>query len=272
MGGRLAAAGNRGVGGYHGGLGRATRPGFASAPDETAGTSYILERAAAWRVQPTGSAPWMRRLLQRIVVPMIELVIFAALAAVVLFQLYAVLGRRVGRQPEDAEAEALARPAPKPAVEPVEPRVGETQALSGGDAIRARDPSFDEAEFLSGAAQAYQMLVKAYAGADRVTLKDLTSPSVYQTFDKAIQKREAEGIVESIDFSQPPRADLESAEMVGDKARVKVRFLAEYRSRSKGPEGEAVDDRRTAEVWTFERKVDSRDPNWALARVDAAQA
>ena len=203
---------------------------------------------------------------------MIELVIFAALAAVVLFQLYAVLGRKVGRQPEDAEAEAAARPAVKPPLEPVSPAAPEGSALTGGDAIRARDPSFDENQFLHGAAQAYQMLVKAYATADRVALKDLTSPSVYQTFDKAIAKREAEGIVESIDFPHPPRADLESAEMVGDIARVKVRFLAEYRSRSKGPEGEAVDDRRTAEVWTFERKVDSRDPNWALARVDAAQA
>lgn len=202
---------------------------------------------------------------------MIELVIFAALAAVVLYQLYTVLGRKVGRQPEDAEAEAAGRVAPKPAAQPVD--AGPSVApVSGGDSIRARDPSFDEAHFLSGAAQAYQMMVKAYATGDRTTLKDLTSASVYQTFDKAISKREAEGIVESIDFAHPPRADLESAEMVGDKARVKVRFLAEYRSRSKGPEGEAVDDRRTAEVWTFERKVDSRDPNWALARVDAAQA
>ena len=31
----------------------------------------------------------------------LELIIFAGLAGVVLYQLYAVLGRRVGRQPED---------------------------------------------------------------------------------------------------------------------------------------------------------------------------
>jgi len=33
-----------------------------------------------------------------------ELIIFAGLAAIVLYQLYAVLGRRVGRQPEDTPA------------------------------------------------------------------------------------------------------------------------------------------------------------------------
>jgi predicted lipid-binding transport protein (Tim44 family) len=60
--------------------------------------------------------------------------------------------------------------------------------------------------------------------------------------------------------------------MSGEIARVTVRFLAEFRTRSKGPEGEAVDDRRTAELWTFERSLASKDPNWTLAHVDAAEA
>lgn len=202
----------------------------------------------------------------------LELVIFAALAAVVLFQLYAVLGRRVGRQPEDAaEAERQARPGELEArraddqPEPVIP-------VTGVGAIQARDPSFDAGSFLQGAKAAYEMVVKAYADGDRETLESLTSPSVYQTFDKAISEREADGRTEKVEFLQPPRADLESADMIGNLAQVRVRFLAEFRTRSKGPEGEAVDDRRTAEVWTFERSVDSRDPNWALARVDAAEA
>jgi predicted lipid-binding transport protein (Tim44 family) len=198
----------------------------------------------------------------------LELVIFAALAAVVLFQLYTVLGRRVGRQPEDAER---VRPAGEvEARRPEEPIDG--PAPSGAAAIQARDPSFDVPRFLGGARQAYEMVVRAFAEGDRDTLKNLTSPSVYQTFDTAIAAREAEGRTETAEFLQPPRADMENAEMIGNLARVRVRFLAEVRSRSKGPEGEAVDDRRTAELWTFERSVDSRDPNWALARVDAAQA
>jgi predicted lipid-binding transport protein (Tim44 family) len=202
---------------------------------------------------------------------LLELVIFAALAAVVLFQLYAVLGRRVGRQPEDAETEAdrptLATDARRPDDEPVT-----GLAPVGVAAIRQRDPAFEPHRFITGARSAYEMVVKAFAAGDRETLKDLASASVYQTFDKAIGQREADGRTEQVEFLQPPRADLESAEMDKDVARVKVRFLAEVRNRSKGPDGEAVDDHRTAEVWTFERRVDSRDPNWALARVEAAQA
>jgi predicted lipid-binding transport protein (Tim44 family) len=76
-----------------------------------------------------------------------------------------------------------------------------------------------------------------------------------------------------VEFLHAPRADLEKAEVAeSDLARLTVRFLGEFRSRSKGPEGEAVDDRRTAELWTFERNLKSRDPNWMLVHVDAAEA
>lgn len=200
----------------------------------------------------------------------LELVIFAALAAVVLFQLYTVLGRRVGRQPEDASENERPRPAEVEARRPDQPM--DDVQLSGVAAIKAKDPGFEVEHFLGGACAAYEMVVRAFASGDRSTLQGLTSPSVYQTFDTAIDQREAEGRTEAVEFLQPPRADLESAEMSGNLARARVRFLAEVRSRSKGPEGEAVDDRRTAEIWTFERSVDSRDPNWTLARVDAAQA
>ncbi|HEX8569257.1 MAG TPA: TIM44-related membrane protein TimA [Caulobacteraceae bacterium] len=200
----------------------------------------------------------------------LELVIFAALAAVVLFQLYAVLGRRVGRQPEDA-AEVEAR---KPAAELPTPRAEEiapAEAATGLAAVKARDPSFDVAGFLQGARSAYEMIVLAFAKGDRDTLKGLLTPAVYRTFEGVVSQREAEDRTENVEFLQAPRADLEDVDLVGDMARVKVRFLAEFRSRSKGPEGEAVDDRRTAEIWTFERDVTSRDPNWALAQVEPAE-
>ena len=200
---------------------------------------------------------------------LLELLIFAALAAVVLYQLYAVLGRRVGRQPEDA--------APVPATGRAEDldarqRDAITAPVAGLAGLRARDPSFDAARFLQGARSAYEMIVRAFASADRETLGKLVAPGVLTGFEKAIAAREAEGRTETVEFSQAPRADLESAEAEGDVARASVRFLAEFRSRTKGPEGEAVDDKRTAEVWTFERRFSNRDPNWTLVRVDAAEA
>jgi len=201
---------------------------------------------------------------------LLELIIIAVVAGVVLYQLYAVLGRRVGRQPEDVvQPQALPRTGD---AEPFTPTADTPPAPMGVAAIRARDPAFDTAKFLGGAKQAYQMIVGAFAAGDRATLERLVSPTVLTGFAKVIATRETEGRSEAVEFSQPPRADLESAEVTGDVARTRVRFLAEFRSRSKGPEGEAVDDRRTAELWTFERRLSNRDPNWTLVRVDAAEA
>jgi predicted lipid-binding transport protein (Tim44 family) len=204
-------------------------------------------------------------------VQLLELLIFAVLAAVVLYNLYAVLGRRIGRQPGEAAGQTA----------PGAPADGRPQrAIAGGSdveltglaALAAKDPSFDASKFLQGAQSAYQMIVKAFASGDRETLKGLVSPQVMGGFEKHMDERDAQGRSESAEFTHPPRADIETGEIDGDVARVRVRFLAEFRSRSKGPEGEAVDDRRTAEAWTFERPLSSRDPNWTLVRVDAAEA
>ncbi len=149
---------------------------------------------------------------------------------------------------------------------------GEIGGIGGLAAIKARDPAFDIGQFLNGARQAYQMIVKAFAVGDRETLKPLISPQVMEGFEAAIKAREAEGRTESVDFLQTPRADFEGINLSGDLAKASVRFLAELRNRSKGPSGEAVDDHRTAEIWTFERNLKSRNPNWTLVHVDTAEA
>ncbi len=201
----------------------------------------------------------------------LELIILAALAAVVLFQLYAVLGRRVGRGPEDMTRVPTAPAAADgPRAPPL--AVADDSPLGGLAAMRTRDPSFDVGQFLHGARGAYQLIVKAFAAGDRAALKPLLAPQVMDGFEAAIHERETQGRSESVDFLQPPRADLESLNLLGDVAKASVRFLAELRSRTKGSDGEAVDDRRTAEVWTFERNLKSRNPNWTLIHVDAAEA
>ncbi len=200
----------------------------------------------------------------------IELIILAALAAVVLYQLYAVLGRRVGRGPESMSTPQSGPTADVP--RSLSAPNDTVPALDGVSAVRARDPNFDVGRFLQGARSAYQMIVKAYADGDRATLKPLLAPNVMASFEAGMDERERETRTESVEFLHTPRADLDTIVLKDDLAHASVRFLAEIRSRTKGPEGEAVDDRRTAEIWTFERNLKSRNPNWALVHVDAAEA
>ncbi len=203
---------------------------------------------------------------------MLQLIILAVLAAFVLFQLYSVLGRRVGRRPGEGLAPSPVKRVQSGPIPLTDQRLEAEPSFSGLAAIRARDGKFDLPTFLSGAQSAYQTTVKAFAEGDRTALDSLVSPRVMAAFETGIAEREASGRTESVEFLQPPRADIDKAEVEGDSARIMVRFLGEFRSRSKGPEGETVDDRRTAEVWTFERDLKGSNPNWVLVNVAMAEA
>ena len=208
----------------------------------------------------------------------IQIVIFAVIAAFVLFQLYNVLGKKVGRQPQE-DAKTAALPAGEPAV-PARPAL-DSITLAAISGLRARDPNFDANKFLDGSRQAYETIVRGYASGDRASLKPLLAPTVMDSFEAGIAAREVRGETEQVEFVHPPRADLESATVEGDRAIAKVRFLAEIRSKILPPEGEAtpgapgeprIEERRTAEEWTFERTLGAADPNWVLARVEPANA
>lgn len=200
--------------------------------------------------------------------PIILIVVLAVLAAVVVYQLYAVLGRKAGRPPG-----SLARP-------PINYRTADAALpppstgsdIPGMDDLMAKEPGFDAAKFKQGAQIAYETVVKAFAAGERGELAGLVGSEVMPSFEQAIAAREAENRTERVEFQHAPRVDIQKAEVTGGRVRLQTRFLAEFRSRTTGPEGEAVDDRRTADLWTFERELGAKNPNWTLVRVDAAEA
>ncbi|MFN4040594.1 MAG: TIM44-related membrane protein TimA [Brevundimonas sp.] len=207
-----------------------------------------------------------------------QLIFFAVIAAFVLFQLYNVLGKRVGRQPEEDAKNAKPMPGlgqsqtanQAAAAKPTPADAALALAASG---LKSRDPAFDPSRFLEGARTAYETIVRGYAAGDREALRPLLAPHVMDSFEAGIAARETRGDAELVEFPHPPRADLESADAEGDRARARVRFLAELRSKVTPSGGqEAVEERRTAEVWTFERTLGDANPNWVLARVEPATA
>lgn len=210
-----------------------------------------------------------------------QLIFFAVIAAFVLFQLYNVLGKRVGRQPEeDAKNAKNAKPMPglgqaqlQNQQAAAKPSPADAALAVAAVGLKARDPGFDPARFLEGARTAYETIVRGYAAGDREALRPLLAPRVMESFEAGIAARETRGDAEQVEFPHPPRADLELADAEGDRARARVRFLAELRSKVTPSGGEeAVEERRTAEVWTFERTLGDANPNWVLARVEPATA
>ncbi|MBL0948112.1 MAG: TIM44-related membrane protein TimA [Brevundimonas sp.] len=211
-----------------------------------------------------------------VVNPQFQIILFAVIAAVVLFQLYNVLGKKVGRQPEE---DARARPQPPGAGDagPASPATSgpalDAHTLAAIAGLKARDPNFDPNRFMDGARQAHETIVRGYAEGDREALKPLLTPVVMTSFEAGMADREAHGVQERVEFPHPPRADLELATVEGEKAVARVRFLSELKQTISAANQEPrVEERRTAEIWTFERPLNASDPNWVLARVEPASA
>jgi len=207
----------------------------------------------------------------------IQIVIFAVLAAVVLFMLYNVLGKKVGRQPEEdpRSKPATVTPAGRAELPAARPGVLDAVTLASIASLKARDPNFDPVRFLEGARQAHETIVRAYAAGDRETLKPLLTPTVMESFEAGIAAREVRTETEVAEFLHPARADLEQASAEENRATAKVRFLAELRNTITSADAAAepqIEERRVAELWTFERTLGASDPNWVLARTEPATA
>ena len=217
--------------------------------------------------------------------------IFLALAVAVLLRLRSVLGRRTGheRPPPDAslfsgKAEKRlpdAPPAPAPATPPP---AGEGEGkdetagpVQGGlKEISLADRAFDAGRFLEGARIAYEQIVTGFAAGDRERLGALLGEEAYRGFDAAMRERDRRGHSAVCEVVAMHGADIREAAMRGLKARITVGFDAELLSFVRDAEGNTVEgdgDRpqHCEDVWTFERNIRDRDPNWRLVKTGGAQ-
>lgn len=142
-------------------------------------------------------------------------------------------------------------------------------------AISQIDRGFDAEAFLGGARAAYEMIVTAYAEGDRAALRPLLSPEVFAGFDSAIAARESKNLQVEQSFIGIDRAKLSAAALDGTRARLTVTFRSQLTSCTKNAdgvvvEGDPVTIREVNDVWTFERDVKSRDPNWKLVATGAS--
>lgn len=195
---------------------------------------------------------------------LIEILIAAMVAGVVLFRLYTVLGRRTGHEPQPRDR--LQRSAPNSALrsKPSEPP-SEPKARSLFD-IQLADPSFETAHFLKGAQAAYEIIQKAFASGDRDSLKPLLSDEVYKAFDSEISARD--GAQASEKLAGITDARITAAALVGRTAEITVSFRAQFGTGD--PASSSYVQRDVTDVWTFAREIGASSPTWTLVATSGA--
>jgi predicted lipid-binding transport protein (Tim44 family) len=142
-------------------------------------------------------------------------------------------------------------------------------------AILREDSRFDPEHFITGAKQAYEMIVTAFAEGNRKTLKDLLSREVMEGFSNAITERERRGEVIDQSFVGISKADIVEADFKNGQAVVTVKFESQLISATRDRGGEVIagDPQKITDVtdyWSFAREINSRNPNWRLVATESA--
>jgi predicted lipid-binding transport protein (Tim44 family) len=228
--------------------------------------------------------------------------VLAAIALMVVWRLRSVLGQRTGteRPPidpyapprrtngsapvETASGKVLDFPSSKEEAArkvDVEPKVpiwtGYAKAASplaaGFEKLAQADPAFSPREFLDGAKLAYEMIVEAFAKGDKPALKNLLSREVFDGFSKVIDSRSQAGEKLDFQFVGFEKVDFMSVSLTGKRASIVVKFASQMISATYDKAGTLIDGnpkevRDITDIWTFERDVAQKDPNWRVVATE----
>jgi predicted lipid-binding transport protein (Tim44 family) len=189
----------------------------------------------------------------------IDIVLLAIVAGIIVLRLRSVLGKG---------AEDSATRIKKPTI--VDAQFEETVSSRVEENVNLKE--FKEETFLKGAQAAYEMIVNAFAAADKKTLKDLTSPEVYKSFVGVLDERKNKKYVNQFTFIGIKKAKIENVDKKDSFYTVKTRFVSEIISCIKDAnnniiEGSPEEIQTVNDVWSFSRDLNSDDPTWNLTEI-----
>ena len=183
-------------------------------------------------------------------------IVLIAVAGFLLFRLYTVLGRRTGHERPSDDAGYRFQPDPEA---PTAPATDNVAALAGAKPAEARpsdpvaqglldiklaDRNFETERFLSGARQAYETIVTAYANADRAALKPLLSDEVFHAFEQSVAARESAKETTQFTFVGFKDAKIVHAALNARTAEVTVAFGAQFISAVMSAQGTVIEGTR----------------------------
>lgn len=218
----------------------------------------------------------------------IDLLAYAAVAAILFVMLFRVLGtRQETDQPTrpnpfvETPADIAKRQEVRVAATEVSPSPFPGPAANASSDVQQAlfqmaliDKNFDAGQFVSNAKEAYRIVVESFAKGDRDTLRDLLAPPVYRSFEDALSTRERAGESLDIEIRSIGKADIVAASVDQDQnARITVRFSSEQVRLTRGRDGALIDgdDAHPDEMiddWTFARRLRTADPRWLVVETE----
>ena len=183
-----------------------------------------------------------------------DIIIFAAIAAFIIYRLRSVLGKRTGYQKDNSEKEIIQKANNEKDIKIPSLLDNELKLES----VYKLVPNFNHKQFLDGAKKAFEIIITSFNNGDKKTLKDLVSNDVYLTFEKAINENSNNP---SSQFYSLVIDGVEDAKVENNTISISINFISEQMLNN--DEGKIIKNKDT---WTFEKTINSTSPKWVLTQ------
>ena len=213
-----------------------------------------------------------------------DIIIFAMLAGYLVFQLRRALGRRSDNQETKSKLnpEQRAKHSEADNVVAIKTNKNENQenvnqeqeeTLGGLTELREKDPSFSDTDFIAGSKDAFSWIVEAFSKGEISKLEPLLSEPLFNGFKQAIEKREADQLSLETNIVSIKSAQIHNVTVKQDQVNITVEYVTDQIKSTRNAEGEIVDGdpdtiERVTDLWTFNRNIKSKNPNWTLVKTE----
>ena len=181
-----------------------------------------------------------------------DIIIFAVIAAFIIYRLRSVLGKRTGFQKNINQQELTEKETKQTQKNPPQLKDNEQKL----EAVYKAVTSFDHKEFLEGAKKAFEVIITSFNKGDKTTLKSLVSKNVYNAFESAIDSGSNNP---NSQFYSLIIDGIDDAKVENSKIIIAVNFVSEQ---ILGDNEEQII--KNKDTWVFEKPINSDNPAWIL--------
>ena len=181
-----------------------------------------------------------------------DIIIFAGVAAFLIYRLRNVLGKRSGFEKK------ISKPQPKEK---------ETNSLKTIPQLKDNENKlskayevlvdFDHKKFLEGAKFAFETIINAFNNSDKKTLKNLLTKEVFLTFENAIEEKKNNP---NYQFYSIVVDEVTDVSVVDSLINITLKITSEQ---FKDNDESTISKKQ--DTWTFQKKIKSNSPIWLLS-------
>lgn len=204
---------------------------------------------------------------------MIELVIYALLAAFIFSRLYNSLGRSANLNLKKLTSVLDVSRSRKDVVENIEGYIDSNDENSikvTYEQILKKNKDFSISHFIEGSSIAFELIIKYFNQGNLSQLKSLLYKDLYNNFVEKIKHRKE--VYESIIVSIVSQKILE-IKLVKNVVFIAVYFLSEQINFVKNNKGDIISGststiNKVEDVWQFKKNINSSDPAWLIVSIN----